>query len=118
MLVEKVLLQIKDDPSLKWLKPLTSLLHRRDQKKYCRFHKDHDHTTEECRYLKGKTEELIHKGKLRKFLKKDHHHHWVEEKPKQADVRKDEEQENTRATVGEIRMITRKPVTGGSFKSL
>lgn len=118
MLVEKVLLQIKDDPSLKWLKPLTSLLHRRDQKKYCRFHKDHDHTTEECRYLEGKTEELIHKGKLRKFLKKDHHHHWVEEKPKQADVRKDEEQENTRATVGEIRMITRKPVTGGSFKSL
>ena len=30
MLMEKVLLQIKEDPSLKWPKPLTSLPHRQD----------------------------------------------------------------------------------------
>ena len=33
------------------------------------------------------------------------------------DIRRDDEKD-AKATVGEIRMITRGPVTGGSFKSL
>ena len=50
-------------------------------------------------------------------MKKDHHCHWAEEKPKQVNVRKDDEQD-AKATVGEIRMIIGGPVTKGSFKSL
>ena len=50
-------------------------------------------------------------------MKKDHHCHRAEEKPKQADVKKDDEQD-ARATIGEIRTIKGGPVTRGSFKSL
>ena len=35
-----------------------------DKKKYCRFHKDHDHYTDDCRDLKEQIEELIRKEKL------------------------------------------------------
>lgn len=47
----------------------------------------------------------------------DHRHHEAKEKLKQADIRRDDEQD-VRATVGDIRMIIGGPVTKGSFKSL
>lgn len=68
MPVEKVLLQIKD-PNLRWPKPLSSLPHKWDQKKYCYFHKDHDHYIEECKDLKEQIEELIQNGKLQNLSK-------------------------------------------------
>ena len=52
MLVDKILMQIKDDPTLKWPKLLSSSSKRRDSKKYCRFHKDHGHYTNKYRDLK------------------------------------------------------------------
>ena len=39
--VDKILMQIKGDPALKWPKPLSSSSKRRDTKKYHHFHKDH-----------------------------------------------------------------------------
>ena len=48
MPVDKILMQIKDNPTLKWLKPLSSSSKRRDTKKYCHFHKDHGHYTNKC----------------------------------------------------------------------
>ena len=42
----------------------------RDKKKYCRFHRDHGHLTEECRDINEQMEELIRKGKLQKYVKK------------------------------------------------
>lgn len=59
MPIDKILVQIKDDPSLKWLKPLSLFLKGGDHKKYCRFHKDHGHYTDECHDLKEQIEELI-----------------------------------------------------------
>ena len=41
-----------------------------NKKKYCRFHKDHGHYTEDSRDLKEQIEELIRKGKLQRFVKK------------------------------------------------
>ena len=52
MSVDKILLQIKDEHYLKWLRPLHSSPHIRDKNKYCRFHKDHGYYTEDCRDLK------------------------------------------------------------------
>ena len=70
MPVDKIFTQIKDEDYLKWLRPLHSSPNVHDKNKYCRFHKDHGHNTEDCRDLKEQIEELIQKGKLQKYVKK------------------------------------------------
>ena len=72
MPINKILMQRKDDPALKWPKPLSSSSKQRDSKKCYRFHKDHGHYTDECRDLKEQIEELIQRGKLQKFVKKNY----------------------------------------------
>ena len=59
MPVDIILMYIKDDPALKWPKPLSSSSKRRDPKKYCHFHKDYSHYTDKCQDLKEQIEELI-----------------------------------------------------------
>ena len=49
---EQVLMQIKDDPSLKWPEKMKGDPNKRNQNKYCRFHRDHGHDTDECFDLK------------------------------------------------------------------
>lgn len=71
MPVDKVFMQIKDDRAFKWLKSLHSSPNIPYRKKYYCFHKDHGHYTEDCRDLKEQIEELIQKGKLQKFVRKD-----------------------------------------------
>ena len=114
MPVEKIFLPIKEDPTLKWPKPLSSSSKWRDSKKYCRLHKDHGHYTDEFQDLKEQIEELIQRGKI---VKKDYQaRHRTEEKS--TDNHKEEEWDNTKQVVGEIRTITRGLVVGGSYKSL
>ena len=69
MPVDKILMRIKDDPTLKWPKPLSSSSKRRDPKKYCHFHKDHGYYTNECWDLKEQIEELIQRGSSKSLLK-------------------------------------------------
>ena len=38
MPIEQVLMQIRDNPSLQWPKPISTTVKRRDKSKYCRFH--------------------------------------------------------------------------------
>ena len=52
MPIGKILVQIKDDHHLKWPKPLHSLPNVWDKRKYCCFHKDHGHYTENYGDLK------------------------------------------------------------------
>ena len=59
MPIEQVLIQIRNDPSLQWPKPISIPVERRDKSKYCRFHQDHGHHTNECRHLKDQVETLI-----------------------------------------------------------
>ncbi|GAV75731.1 hypothetical protein CFOL_v3_19208, partial [Cephalotus follicularis] len=51
---------------IQWPEKLRSPAEARDVEKYCRYHRDHGHDTEECRQLKNQIEDLIRKGHLRK----------------------------------------------------
>ncbi|KAL0391199.1 UNVERIFIED_CONTAM: hypothetical protein Scaly_0477000 [Sesamum calycinum] len=39
--------------------------------KYCRFHRDRGHTTEECHHLKNEIEKLIQRGHLRQYVNRE-----------------------------------------------
>ena len=66
--VDKILMQIKDDPALKW-QPLRPSSKWRDTKKYYLFLKDHGHYTDECQVLKEHIEELIQRGNFKSLLR-------------------------------------------------
>ncbi|XP_075649806.1 uncharacterized protein LOC142620300 [Castanea sativa] len=51
MPIDKILGHIKDEHYLKWLRPLHLSPNVCDKKKYCRFHKDHHHYTEDYKDL-------------------------------------------------------------------
>ena len=50
--LEHVLMQIKDDLSLKWPEKMKGDPNKCNRNKYCRFHRDHGHDTDECFNLK------------------------------------------------------------------
>ena len=70
--LEQVLMQIKDDPSLKWQEKMKGDPNKRNRNKYCRFHRDHEHDTDECFDLKQQIENLIRQEKLKNFLRRDY----------------------------------------------
>ncbi|XP_050253760.1 uncharacterized protein LOC126699828 [Quercus robur] len=59
MPLEQVLMQIKDNPSLKWSEKMKGDPNKRNRNKYCRFHGDLGHNTDECFDLKQQIENLI-----------------------------------------------------------
>ena len=95
MPLDQVLMQIKDDPSLKWPEKMKGDPNKRNRNQYCRFHRDHGHDTDECFDLKQQIENLIRQGKLRSFLGRDH----------KDDKLKGKAEESSRPPLGEIRVI-------------
>ena len=66
--LNQVLMQIKDDPSLKWPEKMKGDPNKRNKNKYCRLHRDHIHDTDECYDLKQQIENHIRQGNLRNFF--------------------------------------------------
>ena len=121
MLIDKILMQIKDEHYLKWPRPLHSSPKVRDKKKYCRFHRDHGHYTKDCRDLKEQIEELIRKGKLQKYVKKGESSRFRDDNKSQRESsprNEDNMSQPPQNVIGEIKMIAGGPFTGGSFRSL
>ena len=105
--LDQVLMQIKDDPSLKWPKKMKGDPNKHNKNKYCRFHRDHGHDTDECYDLKQQIENLIRQGKLRHFVGRDH----------KDEKLKGKMEESSRPPLGEIRIIIGGTSTGQSSKS-
>ncbi|XP_077224038.1 uncharacterized protein LOC143857491 [Tasmannia lanceolata] len=66
-----ILAAIGEEEFVKWPARMISKGNRRDPSKYCRFHKDHGHDTDECWQLKEEIEQLIDQGYLKKYIRTD-----------------------------------------------
>ena len=121
MPVDKIFTQIKDEHYLKCPKSLHSSPNVCDKNKYCQFHKDHSHNTEDCRDLKEQIEELIRKGKLQKYVKKGEYGKIRDDNKGQHESFSQDDDRPSQPphkVIGEIKTITGGPYSGGSFKSL
>ena len=98
--LDQVLMQIKDDPSLK------GDPNKCNKNKYCRFHRDHRHDTNECYDLKQQIENLIRHRKFRHFVGRDH----------KDEKLKGKVEVSSRPPLGEIRVIIGGTSTGQSSK--
>ncbi|XP_022846207.1 uncharacterized protein LOC111368948 [Olea europaea var. sylvestris] len=67
----KLLMKIQHMRELEWPKPMPTPSGKRNQSKYCHFHRDHGHDTEECLQLKEEIERLLRRGLLAKYVKND-----------------------------------------------
>ena len=59
---------------------------KRDSTKWCAFHREHGHATEDCRVLKRKVEELLRRGYLRNLVADPNK--WGPERPRSRSPRK------------------------------
>nr|XP_023914561.1 uncharacterized protein LOC112026109 [Quercus suber] len=57
--VHRVLERIKDEPYFRWPNKMAGEPERRNQNRYCQYHQDHGHTTEDCRNLRNYLDQLV-----------------------------------------------------------
>nr|CAN82831.1 hypothetical protein VITISV_005335 [Vitis vinifera] len=68
---EKLLPMIQGLSDFRWPRPLGTDPTKRDHSKRCAFHKEHGHTTEECRCLHYLVERFIRAGHLKQHLRSE-----------------------------------------------
>ena len=78
-----------------------------NRNKYCRFHKDHGHGTDECYDLKQLIENLIRQEIFWNFLRREHKDEKLKRKV----------EESSQPLLGEIRVIIEGSLAGQSSKS-
>uniref|UniRef100_A0A2N9FIS9 Uncharacterized protein n=1 Tax=Fagus sylvatica TaxID=28930 RepID=A0A2N9FIS9_FAGSY len=110
--IDKLLLQIQDDPSLRWPGKIRSDPNSRPKNLYCRFHRDHGHLTEECVALKEQIETLIRQGKLQKYVSRP-----TNTRPAKPPAQREQAEHNRPGPVGEIRTIVGGPASGGTSRA-
>ena len=66
--VSQVLREVQHEQFLRWPSQMRSDLVKRDNTRYCEFHKDYGHRTDNCIQLRKEIEYLIRRGYLRRFI--------------------------------------------------
>ncbi|XP_022861618.1 uncharacterized protein LOC111381994 [Olea europaea var. sylvestris] len=66
-----ILMEVKDMKELKLPSRMKSPPDTRDRSKYCEFHRDHGHTTEDCHAVQREIEALIKRGFLNNYIGHD-----------------------------------------------
>ena len=67
-LIAQVLMEIKNEEYIKWPTKIKTNPLRRNKNKYCEFHRDHGHNTEDCFQLKEQIADLIKRGYLKNYV--------------------------------------------------
>nr|XP_023896563.1 uncharacterized protein LOC112008466 [Quercus suber] len=66
--VHKVLEKIRNEPYFKWPNKMAGDPEKHNQNRYCQYHQDHGHATEDYRNLWDYLDQLVWEGKLKHFL--------------------------------------------------
>ena len=66
--VSQVLREVQHKQFLRWLSQMRSDPTKRDNTRYCEFHRDHGHRTDDCIQLRKEIEYLIRREYLRRFV--------------------------------------------------
>ena len=66
--VHQVLEKVKHESFFKWPNKMVGNPEKRNHNLYCQYHRDHGHTTEDCRSLWDHLEQLVREGKLIQLL--------------------------------------------------
>ena len=66
--VSQVLHEVRNEQFLRWPAQMKSNPATRDNTKYCEFHRDYGHRTDDCIQLRREIEYLIQRGYLRRFI--------------------------------------------------
>ena len=69
--VSQVLREVQHEQFLRWPSQMRLDPTKRDNTKYCEFHRDHGHRTDDCRQLRKEIEYLIWCGYLRHFVESE-----------------------------------------------
>ena len=64
-LVHQILEKVKNEPFFKWPNKMMGNPKKRNRNLYCQYHRDHGHTTEDCRSLWDHLDQLVREGKLK-----------------------------------------------------
>ena len=83
---------------------------KRNQSLYCQYHKDHEHTTEDCRNLRKHLDQLVQEGKLGHFLHHSSGHQGQANQEPRGNV-------SLRPPIGTINVIFAAPGRTGSYPS-
>ena len=110
--INKLLLQIQDDPSLRWPGKIRSDPNSRPKNLYCRFHRDHGHLTEDYVALKEQAETLIRQGKLQKYVSRP-----ANTRPAKPPAQREQTEHNRSGPAGEIRTIVGGLASGGTSRA-
>ena len=66
--VSQVLREVRNEQFLRWPTQMKSDPATRDNNRYCEFHRDYGHRTDDCIQLKKEIDYLIRRGYLRRFI--------------------------------------------------
>ena len=66
--VHQVLEKVKNESFFKWPNKMVGNPEKRNCNLYCQYHRDHGHTTEDCRSLWNHLDQFVRKGKLKQLL--------------------------------------------------
>ncbi|GKV21495.1 hypothetical protein SLEP1_g31472 [Rubroshorea leprosula] len=84
----QIFMQIKNKMDLRRPGPMRTAAASRDHTRYCDFHQDHGHTTEQCNSLRSELESLAQKGMLNQYVQRAEQPRFVrEQRPQPQGVR-------------------------------